>query len=115
SQVLRPHELSYKARAVGPRPHFKRPAVGPPSREARYADVFHQLDIDPLSQALNPAIIGNYVSEMGKVYGRNITGLTFKSQRRLGKAVRRAKMMGVIPVLSQPVRGPSWPGFIKHK
>lgn len=105
---MKPHEFSYKARTVGPRPPFKRPAVGISSREARYTDVFHQLNIDPLSQAMNPAILTSYMSEMGKIYGRNVTGLTVKSQKRIGKAIRRAKMMGIIPILSQPTRGPSW-------
>lgn len=39
---------------------------------------------------------------MGKIYGRNITGLTSRSQRRLGKAIRRARMIGIIPQLSRP-------------
>ena len=51
--------------------------------------------------ALNPYVLNNYVSDMGKIFGRNITNLTMKNQRRLGKAIRRAKMMGVIPVLSK--------------
>lgn len=38
---------------------------------------------------------------MGKIKSRAETGLTWKNQRRLGKAIRRAKMMGVIPVLSR--------------
>lgn len=38
---------------------------------------------------------------MGKIYGRPVTGLTLKSQRKLGKAIRRAKMMGIIPNLSK--------------
>lgn len=80
----------------------RRPLLGPPSREARYNDVFHQLGIDPLDECQNPTLLAGFMSEMGKIYGRNVTGLTTKSQRRLGKAIRRAKMMGVIPILSRP-------------
>ncbi|RDB22535.1 30S ribosomal protein S18, chloroplastic [Hypsizygus marmoreus] len=102
-RVVRPHELTYKARVVAPRTHFsRRAAVGPPPNVARYADVFHQFGIDPLSQAQNPEMLAEFVSEMGKIYSRNITGLTTRSQRRIGKAIRRAKMMGVIPILSRP-------------
>ncbi|KAF8663470.1 hypothetical protein AX16_001039 [Volvariella volvacea WC 439] len=100
--VMRPHEITYKSRERAARLPFRRPAVGPPSRTARYTDVFHQFNIDPLTLAQNPAILAEYLSEMGKIYGRNVTGLTFKSQRRIGKAIRRAKMMGIIPVLSAP-------------
>ncbi|KAF5388446.1 hypothetical protein D9615_000538 [Tricholomella constricta] len=102
SRFVKPHELTYKARFNAPRTYMpRRAAVGPPPAIARYNDVFHQFDIDPLSQAMNPEILSHYMSEMGKIYGRNITGLTSKSQRRIGKAIRRAKMMGIIPVLSR--------------
>lgn len=40
---------------------------------------------------------------MGKIKPRSQTKLTWRSQRRLGKAIRRAKMMGIIPVLSRRV------------
>lgn len=103
SQILKPHELTYKARFKAPRAYnTRKPNVGPPSNVARYADVFHQFNIDPLSQALNPTILASFMTEMGKINSRSITGLTSKSQRRLGKAIRRAKMMGVIPILSRP-------------
>ncbi|KAF9464405.1 ribosomal protein S18 [Collybia nuda] len=102
NRLLRPHEFTYKTRINGPRKFTRRPAVGPAPNIARYSDIFHQLNIDPLSQAQNPAILREFMSEMGKIYSRNITGLTSKSQRRIGKAIRRAKMMGVIPILSKP-------------
>ncbi|KAF8631595.1 hypothetical protein AX15_002343 [Amanita polypyramis BW_CC] len=102
NSIIRPHDLSYKFRRAGPPPSSKWPEVGPLPAKARYHDVFYQLDMDPLSQASNPAILAEFMSEMGKIIGRPRTGLTMKSQRRLGKAIRRAKMMGVIPILSAP-------------
>lgn len=39
---------------------------------------------------------------MGKIYGRNVTGLTARSQRRLAKAVRRSRAIGILPQLSRP-------------
>ncbi|KAF8640071.1 hypothetical protein AX17_001312 [Amanita inopinata Kibby_2008] len=110
--VIRPHDLSYNSRRAAPPPPRKRPEVGPPPTHARYNDVFHQFSLDPLSQALNPAILSEFVSDMGKIYSRPITGMTVKSQRRLGKAIRRAKMMGVIPILSAPR---AIPGTSKHR
>ncbi|KAF8735029.1 hypothetical protein AX14_002843 [Amanita brunnescens Koide BX004] len=100
--VVLPHYLSYKYRRGVPHPPRRRSQVGPPPAQARYNDVFHQFGIDPLSMALNPALLSRYVSEIGKIYGRPITHLTMKSQRRIGKAIRRAKMMGIIPVHSLP-------------
>lgn len=38
---------------------------------------------------------------MGKILPRNVTGLTRKSQRYVGKAIRRARAMGILPVLSR--------------
>lgn len=64
--------------------------------------MFYQLGIDPLSIATNPSILGGYLTEMGQIRPRTHTGLTVKTQRRLGKAIRRARMMGVIPMLSKP-------------
>jgi small subunit ribosomal protein S18 len=58
------------------------------------------LGVDPLQEASNDVLMSSFVTEMGKIKHRAETGLTTKSQRRLGKAIRRAKMMGVIPVLS---------------
>ncbi|KIK06817.1 hypothetical protein K443DRAFT_129738 [Laccaria amethystina LaAM-08-1] len=101
--VVRPHELTYKARSKNSRPFRKQPAiVGPSPAEARYNDPFHQLNLDPLSFSTNALVLSNFISEMGKIYGRPVTGLTTKSQRKLGKAIRRAKMMGIIPNLSRP-------------
>ncbi|KAK7470486.1 hypothetical protein VKT23_001912 [Stygiomarasmius scandens] len=100
-QFISPSRLTYDS--VVKRKAFptKMPAVGPSRKDARKRDLFHLQNVDPLDQALNPAITSRFLTEMGKVMGRNVTGLTKKSQRRYGKAVRRAKMMGVIPILSK--------------
>ncbi|KAG1755540.1 hypothetical protein EDB19DRAFT_413206 [Suillus lakei] len=71
---IRPHYFSHDHRFKGPPPFPKRPLIGPGKKQAKQQDSF--------------------------LPHRAETGLTTKSQRRLGKAIRRAKMMGVIPVLS---------------
>ncbi|OAX44513.1 hypothetical protein K503DRAFT_678718, partial [Rhizopogon vinicolor AM-OR11-026] len=78
----------------------KRSLIGPGSKQAKKQDVFYRLGIDPLQEASNDVLMSTFVTEMGKIKHRAETGLTTKSQRKLGKAIRRAKMMGVIPVLS---------------
>jgi small subunit ribosomal protein S18 len=65
-------------------------------------DPFWQLDIDPIAFATNPKVLGGYLTQMGLIKQRTETGLTFRSQRRLAKAIKRARMMGVIPVFSKP-------------
>ncbi|KAI0327785.1 hypothetical protein GY45DRAFT_1308101 [Cubamyces sp. BRFM 1775] len=79
----------------------KKPLLGPDASTSRYLDVFHQSDIDPLNECQNSMLMSRFVTSMGKIKGRNETNLTWKNQRRLGKAIRRAKMMGIIPVLSR--------------
>ncbi|KIK67977.1 hypothetical protein GYMLUDRAFT_216361 [Collybiopsis luxurians FD-317 M1] len=101
NQFIQPYRLTYdsvRKRMALPK---SRPKVGPSKREAQFTDPFHSLRVDPLKQATNPAMLMPFLSEMGKVYGRNNTNLTKKSQRRVGKAIRRAKMMGILPILSK--------------
>jgi len=105
NSFVRPYDMTYEARLVVPKRPTRRPVVGPSPSVARYTDIFHQFCIDPVSQAQNPQMLAPFLSDMGKIYGRNVTGLTSRSQRRLGKAIRRAKMMGVIPILSKPTSG----------
>lgn len=83
------------------------PLLGPSKHEAMKTDPFHILSLNPSKPSLaddsykNGAILSQYISEMGKILPRNITGLTRKSQRYVGKAIRRARAMGILPVLSR--------------
>lgn len=83
------------------------PLLGPSKREAMKTDPLHILAINPAKPSLaddsykNGAILSQFVSEMGKILPRNVTGLTRKSQRYIGKAIRRARAMGILPVLSR--------------
>ncbi|KAF5363726.1 hypothetical protein D9756_000740 [Leucocoprinus leucothites] len=101
--IVSPNELSPE-KCANSRKNLKRPIAPPPSPVTRYNDVFRQLDLDPLDFSLNPGVLSAFTSEMGKIYGRNVTGLTARNQRRLGKAIRRARMVGVLPQLSKPTK-----------
>jgi small subunit ribosomal protein S18 len=79
----------------------KRALLGPGAAESRRNDWFYQLGIDPLDEATNPQLLSYFVTDMGKMKSRAETKLTWRSQRRLTKAVRRAKMMGVMPILNK--------------
>ncbi|EJD01404.1 uncharacterized protein FOMMEDRAFT_158546 [Fomitiporia mediterranea MF3/22] len=98
--LIRPidfHRRAHKYRA----PPWRRPNVGP-GREARYNDIFIQLGIDPRREADNVTLMSNYMTALGRIKPRKDTGLSQRSQRLLGKAIKRAKMMGVLPILSNP-------------
>lgn len=81
----------------------KRALLGPGAAESRRNDWFYQLDIDPLDEAMNSELLSYFVSEMGKIKSRAETKLTWRNQRRLTKAIRRAKMMGIIPILNRQI------------
>lgn len=87
------------------------PLLGPSKRDAMKQDPIHILGLNPAKPSLaddtykNGPLLSEYVSEMGKILPRNITGLTRKSQRYIGKAIRRARALGILPVMSRG-RGP---------
>ncbi|CDO71322.1 hypothetical protein BN946_scf184908.g80 [Trametes cinnabarina] len=99
-QFVQPRSFTHDVYTQKPR-MTKRPKLGPDASTSRYLDVFHQLDIDPLEECLNSSLLSRFVTTMGKIKGRNETNLTWKNQRKVGKAIRRAKMMGIIPQLSR--------------
>lgn len=45
-----------------------------------------------------------FLNPMGMIKSRAQTGLTWKSQRRVGKMIRRARHMGIIPKWSNVPR-----------
>jgi ribosomal protein S18 len=107
AKFIKPWDLTYKSRLRTQAPYRKRPLVGPKRHVARQTDVFHKRAIDPVRECTNHVLLSHFVTAMGRIKSRRETGLTTKSQRRLGKAIRRAKMMGVIPLLSNASHHPS--------
>ncbi|TCD70831.1 hypothetical protein EIP91_001521 [Steccherinum ochraceum] len=99
-QFLKPADFSLKARlrSQNRRTPFE---LGPPVHIAKALDPFYMMETDPVKEATNPDVMSFYITRMGKIKSRAETNLTWKSQRRLGKAIRRARMMGVIPQLSK--------------
>ncbi|CAG8469281.1 12816_t:CDS:2 [Ambispora gerdemannii] len=60
-------------------------------------DVFNALGINPLKEYKNYNLLSSFVSDMGKILPRSQTGITAKNQRRLAKAIKRARSFGLIP------------------
>ncbi|KAF9534790.1 hypothetical protein CPB83DRAFT_901743 [Crepidotus variabilis] len=100
AKVLAPKHLTYKYR-LKEQKRWKKRAI-PTSREARPTDVFHQLNLDPRDFSTTSNLLYTFVTEMGKIQGRDATNLTARSQRLLGKTIRRAKHMGIMSNLSRP-------------
>lgn len=85
--VYAPHDLSgaeaskWKKVHKRPRPKF---------------DVLDQLGIDPRQHYTNMSIMGEYVTDMGKIKSGRETGLKPVNQRRMAKAIRRAQGVGLL-------------------
>ncbi|KAI1795126.1 hypothetical protein LXA43DRAFT_993573 [Ganoderma leucocontextum] len=99
-QFVQPKQFS-RAEYNKLRSYTRRPALGPDAQASRHLDPLHQLGIDPRKESLNSSLLSRFVTSMGKIKKRSETNLTWMNQRRVGKAIRRAKMMGIIPVLSK--------------
>lgn len=46
-------------------------------------------------------IISKYMSERGKILGKDRTGLCAKHQRRVALQIKRARFIGLVPFVSQ--------------
>ncbi|KAL4076116.1 hypothetical protein J3A83DRAFT_4225028 [Scleroderma citrinum] len=103
---IRPHYWSHEHRFEKRRHRLTHSPVAPGKREARQQDPLRHFGIDPLYETSNTTLLASFLSEMGKIRNRVETKLTAKTQRRIGKAIRRAKMMGILPQLSNPRIGP---------
>ncbi|KAI9574678.1 hypothetical protein HD554DRAFT_2049104 [Boletus coccyginus] len=99
---VRPHYWSYQHRFQPTSVRTAPPLVAPGRKEAFQHDIFREFGIDPLWETSNSTLLASFVSELGKIRPRTQTRLTTKTQRRLGKAIRRAKMMGVMPLFYNP-------------
>lgn len=101
--TLRVCQVPYGSIAPPSRYRNQSPRMGPSAAEASFpsSDPFLHLGTNPRFEFLNPTLLNHFLSDMGKIQGRNVTGLTRKSQRAVGKAVRRARAMGIMPTLGK--------------
>ena len=45
----------------------------------------------------NPKLLALFMDEGKKILSRNLTGLTFKQQKKLNKAIKNARILGMYP------------------
>ncbi|CUA70315.1 hypothetical protein RSOLAG22IIIB_00670 [Rhizoctonia solani] len=102
NQFMSPHQFAREHRITRTERRRKDPTLGPSRKHAQAIDAFRKLDIDPLDEFKNPLLLKSFVTEMGKIQSRAKTGLTWRSQRRIGKAVRRARALPFIPLWNSP-------------
>jgi len=96
-QVISPQHLSpqHLLTPYLPRPNFSLAhPLGPPTSFGPTHDPFVRYGLDPLKDlsAMNPFWKAEFCTTMGKIKPRGKTGLQRKSQRRVGKSIRRARV-----------------------
>lgn len=65
-------------------------------------DVFELTGLDPLVEYKNTIIFAPFLTEIGRIRNHRETNLTSKNQRRLTKAVKRARAMGLLNAMQRP-------------
>ena len=54
----------------------------------------------PIIDYKNPEFLKSYISERGKILPRRITNVSSKKQRALANAIKRARILSLIPFLN---------------
>ncbi|KAK4498594.1 hypothetical protein PRZ48_011253 [Zasmidium cellare] len=88
--VYAPHDLSGAEAAKWKKTSKK------PRPSGKHRDVLDQLGVNPLHYYTNFSIMGEYTTEMGKIRSGRETGLRPVNQRKMAKAIRRAKGVGLL-------------------
>ncbi|KAL4927420.1 mitochondrial 37S ribosomal protein bS18m [Aspergillus undulatus] len=66
-------------------------------RSAPTSDAFDALNLNPIHLYKNFTIMSEYMTEMGRIKHRKMTGLRGVNQRKVAKAIRRAIGIGLMP------------------
>lgn len=83
--------MTMSRRSTYESPDSKKKKKGCPFVIAGFKDIDYK-DIETLSK---------FITERGKVLPRRITGVSAYFQRRLSKAIKRARYMALLPFVSQ--------------
>ena len=79
--------------------HNRRKGAAPLARI--YGNDLTQEEIKVAIDYKDPDVIRRFLSPTGRIKGRRATGLTAKNQRRLGREIKRARFMALLPYTSE--------------
>lgn len=65
-------------------------------KQHRPKDPFAQKKVNPLDHYKNYIFLSQWMTQMGRILHPDLTGLKAKNQRKLAKAIRRARAFGII-------------------
>ncbi|KAJ8325126.1 hypothetical protein O5D80_006091 [Batrachochytrium dendrobatidis] len=60
-------------------------------------DILKKLGIDPIKEYRNVNMLSHFITAIGHIKPRHKTGLTLENQRRVSRAIKRARAMGLMP------------------
>lgn len=63
----------------------------------------HKISPIPLDQKIDykdTELLTLFVTEQGKIFPRRATGITVQQQRKLSKAIKRARILGLLPFVA---------------
>lgn len=72
-------------------------------RQARLGSKTNKLEGDPLKLWKNTDILAEFVNSNGMIIQGSVSGLPPKTQKKLSKAIRRARAAGLMPYFHKPV------------
>ena len=94
-EYLPPYAIRWQKMRPGPQ-RERRHLLGPKRAEAPRTDIFLALRINPLHEPMNAGLLTPFMTSTGGVKSRRETRLGRESQRKVGKAIRRAQAMGLL-------------------
>lgn len=84
------HDRGRKQPKLFGRPFFQRRKACPFSGEGA-----------PAIDYKDTRLLGRYISEYGKIIPRHVTGVSAKKQRKLAQAIKRARILALLPYSSR--------------
>ncbi|CCG82028.1 37S ribosomal protein rsm18,mitochondrial [Taphrina deformans PYCC 5710] len=89
--IYSPADLSFEA---------KRP-LQQKNRQSQITDKFEEYSVNPMDEYKSFNLLSQFTTELGRIRTREQTGLSTKNQRRLGKAIRRARALSILPTAAR--------------
>jgi ribosomal protein S18 len=83
NQTYHPRDLNER--------HFK------PKKEQKQNDIIRMLDIDVKKEYKNTKLLSYFVTSIGSIKPSEKTGLDSRNQRKIAKAIKRARHFGLLP------------------
>lgn len=71
-------------------------------RKSRRVCWFEENKIEPDYKDID--ILSRFVTERGKIVPRRLSGVSAKNQRKLAKAIKRARFLGLLPFVAENIK-----------